>query len=148
MSRVERLTRAPLANTLIKMLFAHQETTSSELCRLDSVDNPSLRVAHDLLAVAAPHSAHLGEKPFRVFEVVELQVDHHVVRILDRPHDVIATNPGAFAVGRVTVEGPLPAGEVRACSILNIGISCSFTWSLTNQAGAMTSTSLPSGSST
>src|SRR5216683_5807144 len=75
----------------------------------------ALRVAHDLLAVAAPHSAHLGEKPFRVFEVVELQVDHHVVRILDRPHDVIATNPRPFAVGRVTVEGPLPAGEVRDC---------------------------------
>src|SRR6266849_5062984 len=87
----------------------------SELNRLDRLDDPSLRVAHDPLAVAAPHPAHFGQQPFSLFESVELQVDQNVVRIVDRSQDLISTNPRPFAIDRVVVEGLLPAGKAGDC---------------------------------
>src|ERR1700674_4255185 len=87
---------------------------ASRVNRLDRVDNPGLRVAHDFLAFAAsPDPAHLGQQSFSISDAVELEVDHDVVRILDRSEHLITTNARPFAVRRVAVEGSLPTGEVR-----------------------------------
>src|SRR6266852_3526535 len=61
---------------------------SLELNRLDRVDDPSLRVPHHVSAFAVPHPAHLGQKPFSIFESVELQVDKDKVGIVhvERAH--------------------------------------------------------------
>src|SRR5260370_13788013 len=88
---------------------------ASRFDRLDHLDDASLRVAHDLLAVAAPNVTHLRQQPLGLFEGVELQVDQNVVRIFDRSQDLISTNTRPFAVSRVAIECLLPAGEARDC---------------------------------
>src|ERR1700726_1797795 len=85
---------------------------SSELDRLDRVDNPSLRVSHHVPALTVPDVAHLGQKAFCIFASVELQVDQDVVRVLDRTHYLISTNTRTLAISGIAVESPLPAGEV------------------------------------
>src|SRR6202521_495194 len=87
---------------------------ASRFNRLDRLDNPGLRVAHDFLAFAAsPDPAHLGQQSFSISNAVELEVDHDVVRILHRSEHLITTNARPFAVGRIAVESLLPAREVR-----------------------------------
>src|SRR5205807_5729702 len=88
---------------------------SLELNRLDRLDNPGLRIPHHVSAFAIPHPAHFGEKPLSVLNAVELEVDHHVVWIVDRPQDLISTNARTSAVGRIAVESALPTGEVGNC---------------------------------
>src|SRR5207302_7419899 len=84
----------------------------SKLDLLDRIDYPGLRVPHHVLAFAVPHPAHFGQQPFSILKGVELEVDEHVVRIFDRPRDLISTNARPFPVDRIAVKGALPTGEV------------------------------------
>src|SRR6185503_1156268 len=55
----------------------------------------------------------------RRLHAVELQVDHHEVRVRDGSMDVVATDSGSLSVHRVAVESALPPVEVRH-RVLNV----------------------------
>src|ERR1700674_4408887 len=100
---------------------------ASRVNRLDRLDNPGLRVAHDFLAFAAsPDPAHLGQQSFSISDAVELEVDHDVVRILHRSEHLITTNARPFAsAGSLSKARFQPVKSGTACSIRRIGILAS-----------------------
>ena len=87
--------------------------SESEGLRLDGFDNPGLGVPHDSAAGASPQMAQFLEQLLGLSHGVELQVDHHEVRVRDGTMDVVSTNARRLPVHGVTLECALPAFEVR-----------------------------------
>lgn len=86
----------------------------SVIPHLLDVDDPHLRAAHQGrgCAATAPQLFEGAATAPRLPLRVELELDHHVVPVVDRADDPVAAHAEALAVDRIPVEGGLPHGEV------------------------------------
>src|ERR1035437_1057109 len=85
----------------------------SEFRELHAVDDSRLWVSHHFLARTSPDCTHCFEQPFGLALGVELQVDHHVIRVFHRAQDLIAAHAVSLSVSRIAVECSLPTAIVR-----------------------------------
>src|ERR1700730_1604657 len=91
--------------------FGHhiEDSRWSEFLALRRLDDSRLRVLHHRPAGTGPDTAHRFEEPLGLALSVELQVDHHVVRVFNGAEDLEAAYTVSLAVCRIAVEGGFPA---------------------------------------
>lgn len=80
----------------------------SVFLRLRRLDDPCLRIRYEGSLHAAPNGAHRIEKCFGLVRGVELEIDHHVVRVVCGSKDPMPADAGSLAADGVAVEGALP----------------------------------------
>ena len=88
-------------------------TAWTKLDAFNDFDDLRLWIPHDFALNARPDLPHPSEEGLRFALGVELQVDHHLIRIVHPPVDLVATHPRPLPPCGVTVEGLLPTIEVR-----------------------------------
>jgi hypothetical protein len=74
----------------------------------NEIRNARARIQHDAFGGTVPDPLHLLHERLSLGSVIELQIDHHVVRFILEPKDPVATNARSFAVCGVTIERLLP----------------------------------------
>lgn len=91
--------------------------SSSLTSVLDCHDDSALRTYNQTLGLAlSPEVTQPSEKAFRLSRTVEVDVDHHEVRVGDRPEDLMAPcTRTAVGAGAPIVKDPLPLVEVADC---------------------------------
>src|SRR3990170_3175031 len=87
-------------------------TLSVEFDVLHRVDDPCLGSANGRPA-RVPDALHRVQQPLGLLDGAELEVNHHEMRIGDRPMNPKAQNPRCPPVGRVVVEFGLPTLVTR-----------------------------------
>jgi len=80
----------------------------SVLDGLDGFQDPCSRVRHERALDPIPDDSQRSEQGFGVVGGVELEIDHDVVRIVDRPQDPIPADTRPLAAGGIGVERSLP----------------------------------------
>ena len=90
-----------------------KESLALERLLVDSFDDPGHGALHDGPARAGPQFVQLFEQSLSLSHGVELQVDHHEVRVRKGTMDMVPTDTGTLPVHRVAIEGALPAFKVR-----------------------------------
>ncbi len=74
---------------------------------LHNFDDPRPRIPY---LDATPQPLQRGPKGLRLLQAVELEVDHHIVWIIHRPHDLVAPHSRTLAAQRIAVKRLLSTG--------------------------------------
>src|SRR5712691_11198083 len=82
------------------------------LLGLDRLDDSSPWIRHDRPCDAIPYDPHRSEQGSGFAWGVELEIDHDVVRVVDRAEDLIAADARLFPADGVAVESFLPDAVV------------------------------------
>src|SRR5579884_1308387 len=81
---------------------------SRQLLGRRHLDDPRPLVRTHRVARRRPDPLHRGQERLRPVVFVELEVDHHVPRVVHRPEDTVPADAGTGATGGVAVERLLP----------------------------------------